>query len=306
MKIEFDSVTKSFGKKVVLKDLSFKCGRGEIIGFVGPNGAGKTTTMRLILGLLFADEGRILYDGIPQELAIPEVRKNFGYLPENNPLPEEMVVADYLEFQAKSRGVKDESQRIRKLASELDFSEYLLQPIGNLSKGYRQRVGIAAALLSDPEVLILDEPQEGLDPAQRLEIRQLIKDLGKNRTVILSTHILSEVVETCNRIILINRGRIVLDASLDEALKRFATKSFRVSARGRRVAELFSEKFGRENVRTIEKSGDLATIEVLSEADIREDIFRFCVENDLVLLELKKEEATLEEIFLQLTEKGKQ
>ena len=303
MEVKFNSVTKSFGKKTAVSDLSFVLRPGEVIGFVGPNGAGKTTTMRLMLGLLFPDGGEILYDGVKQEDAIPEVRNAFGYLPENNPLPEEMLTVDYLEFFARVRGVKNEAKKVRELAEMLEFTDYLLQPLGNLSKGYRQRAGIAAALLADPEVLVLDEPQEGLDPAQRLEIRRLIKEIGRERTVILSTHILTEVVETCKRVILINNGRIVLDDSLEKALKQIAARSYRITIKGSNVLERLKKKFGGDAVEEIGKDDGSVRARIFSDKDIREEIFRFCVKEGFVLLELAVESASFEDIFLKLTGK---
>lgn len=303
MNIKFEAVSKSFGKKTALKEVSFQLSTGEIIGFVGPNGAGKTTTMRLMMGYLFPEKGSIYYNGKPQDVAIPEVRKSLGYLPENNPLPEDAYVADYLEYQARAKGVKNEFKQVSKLAKKLDFKEYLLKPISALSKGYRQRVGLAAALLGDPEVLILDEPQEGLDPAQRIEIRQLIKDIGRERTVILSTHILTEVTETCRRIILIDNGKIILDDLIDRALRKFSTKSYSLEVKGRNAVEVLKEKFGQANIEVLQKNGSVYKIRVWSPEDIREEIFKLCVEKDLVLLELTKETASLEQIFLKLTEK---
>ncbi|MCX7831662.1 MAG: ABC transporter ATP-binding protein [Actinobacteria bacterium] len=305
MNIVFESVSKSFGRKKALNNVSFRCTSGEVIGFVGPNGAGKTTTMRLMLGFIYPDSGKITYDGVFQDSAIPYIRKNFGYLPENNPLPEEMIVADYLEYHARSKGVKNEVQRVKELSKELDFKEYLLQPISNLSKGYKQRVGLAAALISDPEVLVLDEPQEGLDPYQRIEIRELIRDLGKKRTVILSTHILTEVVETCKRIILINQGEVILDEDISAALKRFSTKSFYALVKGVNVLEAFRQRFGNEKIEHLEDKEGAKLLRIWSEKDIREEVFKFCVENQFVLLELSKESPTLEQVFLKLTEKAR-
>jgi len=303
MEIKFQSVTKSFGTKTAVSDLSFVLRPGQVIGFVGPNGAGKTTTMRLMLGLLFPDAGEIFYDGIKQEDSIPDARNAFGYLPENNPLPEEMLTVDYLEFFARVKGVKEEVKKITELAEMLEFTDYLLQPLGNLSKGYRQRVGIAAAMLADPEVLVLDEPQEGLDPGQRLEIRRLIKEIGRERTVVLSTHILTEVVETCERVILINDGRIVLDDSLEKVLKQIASRSFRITIRGTNALERLRKKFGNNVVEEIEKVDSTVRVRIFSEKDIREEIFRFCVEEGFVLLELSVESASFEDIFLKLTGK---
>ncbi len=304
MKVEFVSVSKKYGEKVAVKDLSFSFSSGEIIGFVGPNGAGKTTTMKLLLGLIFPDEGEIYFDGKKIEDSIPEIRARFGYLPENNSLPEEILAADYLEFNARIRKVKNPTEKIKAIARKLDFVEYLAAPIGNLSKGYRQRLGLANALLSDPEILVLDEPQEGLDPAQRIEIRQLIKELGKERTVLLSTHILPEVAETCERIILINEGKIIEDASVSEVLKRFSTKAYRVKVRGKKAVELFNKDFRAGTIEEVSGDTDEVALIIRSEKDIRENIFDFCVKNSLKLLELSPEATTLEEVFLRLTSKN--
>lgn len=303
MKVEFDSVTKKYGSRTAVKNISFKLNSGEVIGFVGPNGAGKTTTMKLILGLLFPDEGIIRYDGVLQHEAMPFIRSRFGFLPENNPLPEDTFVADYLEFQARLKGVKNSKDRVKALAKRLDFSEYLVSPVGSLSKGYRQRVGLASAMLSDPEVLVLDEPQEGLDPLQRVEIRELIKEIGREKTVILSTHILSEVAETCRRIILINSGEIMADTSMESFLRKFSQKMFRAVVRGKEADRIVKETFKNYEIEASKKGSDEFELKIWSEKDIREELFHICVKNNLILLELTTEKSTLEDVFLKLTGK---
>jgi ABC-2 type transport system ATP-binding protein len=304
MRVEFDSVTKKYGDRTAVSKLSFSLETGEVVGFVGPNGAGKTTTMKLMLGLFFPDEGTIYYDGVTHTESVPAIRSRFGFLPENNPLPEDAIVADYLEFLARLKGLKNPKGRIKDLSRKLNFYEYLLSPIGNLSKGYRQRVGISAAMLSEPEVLVLDEPQEGLDPAQRVEIRHLIKELGKEKTVILSTHILSEVAETCRRIILINEGTIIADTLVSDFLKRFSGKQFVAVIRGKDVLNTFKAAFRDSEIELRKKSGDIYEISIWSSRDVREDIFRECVKREFVLLELYSEQSTLEEAFLKITGKN--
>lgn len=304
MRVEFRSVTKKYGNKTAVKNLSFKLQTGEIVGFVGPNGAGKTTTMKLMLGLLFPDEGAIYYDGITHKELLPSIRSKFGFLPENNPLPEDAIVADYLEFLARLKGLKNPKGRIKDLSKKLNFQEYLLSPIGSLSKGYRQRVGISAAMLSEPEVLVLDEPQEGLDPVQRVEIRHLIRELGKEKTVILSTHILTEVAETCRRIILINEGSIVADALVDDFLKKFSGKQYVAVIKGKDVLDTFKADFRDAEIELKKKNGDIYEVNFWSSRDIREDIFKECVKKGFILLELYSEQSTLEDAFLKITGKN--
>lgn len=205
--IELTGVSKFFGEVKAVDNISFKIKRGEIVGFLGPNGAGKTTTMRLILGILRPTRGKIKVFGLdPQEERV-KIVKRIGYLPEGNPLYPEMKVKEYLSFVSEAKGVKD----FLKVAKEVDLADKLEQKIETLSRGYKQRVGLAAALLGNPDALILDEPTSGLDPLEQEKIRELIRKLGKNRVVIFSTHILSEVEAIADRLIIIHKGKIVYD-----------------------------------------------------------------------------------------------
>lgn len=206
--ISLHQVDRQFGKKKVLDKISFQIKTSEVIGFVGPNGAGKTTTMRIIVGYLKPSGGRVVVNGKEPISDRVDLLKEIGYLPENNPLYQEMKVAEYLSFIAK---IKNDEGRLEKLKSEIGLIEVWLNKIEELSRGYKQRVGLAAALLGNPKILILDEPTSGLDPIEQEKIRSLIKRLGKEKTIILSTHILSEVEEVATRVIIINQGRIVYD-----------------------------------------------------------------------------------------------
>ncbi len=205
--ISLKAVTKRFNQKIAVDNISFKTKEGEIIGFVGPNGAGKTTTMRLILGYLKPSEGEIKVDGFDPINERVKVLQRIGYLPENNPLYQEMKVVEYLQFIADVKG----DNRWQNIANQVEIDEVVLQKVEELSRGYKQRVGLAAALLGDPKILILDEPTSGLDPLEQEKIRQLIKKLAKRKTIIFSTHILSEVEDVANRLIVINKGKIVYD-----------------------------------------------------------------------------------------------
>lgn len=207
--IEFKKVNKDFNKKNVLKDLTFKIKKGEIVGLLGPNGAGKTTTMRLILGFLKPTNGKInVLDNDPQEKRI-EVLSQIGYLPENNPLYSDLTVEEYLYFICEVK--KDDIDNLYKTITDVSLQNVLKSKIENLSRGYRQRVGLAASLLGNPQILILDEPTSGLDPIEQDNIRELIKKLGKKRTIILSTHILSEIEDVASRIMIINNGELIFD-----------------------------------------------------------------------------------------------
>lgn len=213
--IKLEEVSKKFADKTVLHEVSLVVGKGEVVGFLGPNGAGKTTTMRLIIGYLNRSSGRILIDGKDPEEEGLEVRKKIGYLPENNPLYLDLKTSEYLDFMARIKA--HSSENVKNLISEVvevcGLSEVYGRLIGELSRGFKQRVGLAAAILGNPPILILDEPTSGLDPNQIIEIRKLIKDLGKEKTIILSTHIIPEVAQTCSRVIIINKGHIVADKS---------------------------------------------------------------------------------------------
>lgn len=218
--VDLQNVVKHFGDVRAVDGVSFSIGRGEVVGFLGPNGAGKTTTMRLITQALEADAGRIEIDGTPVADAPLEARRRIGYLPETNPLYTDMLVSEFLEFVARLRGIPyDEmTRRIDQAVEQTGIGEMYHRPIAHLSKGYRQRTGLAQAILAEPDLLILDEPTEGLDPNQRAEIRRLITDLGAERTVLLSTHVMQEVQATCDRLLIIHRGKIIADGPVDTLL----------------------------------------------------------------------------------------
>jgi len=294
------SLKKHYGPVRAVDGISFEIRPGEVVGFLGPNGAGKTTTMQIITGYIEPSEGETLVDGIDVASQPIEVKRKIGYLPENTSLYEDLTVFDFLEFVARVRGLNGNSRAaIKKAAEACGITEVINRTIGTLSKGYRQRVGLAQAIIHDPPFLILDEPTTGLDPIQIAEIRDLIRLLGREKTVILSTHILPEVEQTCNRVIVIHQGRIVADSPIDE-LRKGMSSTIEVEYRGQTPAEAFSG-FGR--VEEVRKEGGLHLIRITpeGEGDPREEIYRFCVENDLQLRELHREMKSLEAIFRELT-----
>src|SRR5437016_6200583 len=279
--LSLNGVSKRFAGVTAVDQVSFAVDRGQVVGFLGPNGAGKTTTMRLITQFYEPDEGAITLDGTPLAVAAREAKRRIGYLAENNPLYEEMLVADYLAFIADLRELAGAS-RARSLdeavtATGIDGVFY--RPIGELSKGYRQRVGLAQAILHRPDLLVLDEPTEGLDPNQRVEIRQLIGTLGRDRTVLLSTHVLSEVQHTCSRLVIINRGRIVADGAVSDLVERAAGRPrITVEAAGTEVEARLAALDG---VRAVERRDGAATegsrvrlvLETTGSRDLRGDVF---------------------------------
>ncbi len=306
--IEVTNLSKSYGDTVALKGISFNVTRGEVLGFLGPNGAGKTTTMRILTGYLRPDEGTAKiagYDILNDPL---EVKSRIGYLPEDNPLYNDMQPSEYLRFLGEVRGLSgtELQDAIERVVEISGIKEVFYRPIGELSKGYRQRVGIAQALLHDPDVLILDEPTSGLDPTQIVEIRGLIRELGKAKTVILSTHILPEVTVTSTRVLIINRGTIVASGTADELTSKTIDKmSLRVELKGdpNMIEETFDNTAWIESwIRTGEADGAYRyTIRGKGTEDIRENVFKLAVEKGWTLLEIWREKATLEEVFLQLT-----
>jgi len=304
--ITLENVSKSFGPTVAVDDVSFGVDRGEIVGFLGPNGAGKSTTMRLITNYLEPDAGAVLIDGGDVREDPVGARSRIGYLPENNPLYPDMLVCEYLSFVGELRGVTGNGagSALDDAVQATGIAEVFYRPVGQLSKGYRQRLGLAAAILHRPDYLILDEPTEGLDPNQRQEIRRLITEIGKEHTVLISTHVLPEVQETCQRIIVIHRGKIVADGSTQELLVR---------ARGRRTLVVEVEGDGAEAAlaalpgveEVVESERDdqrtRIALAAAAEPDPRPAIFRLAVERDWVLWELHEEAGSLEDLFSQLT-----
>ncbi|MGY8777306.1 MAG: ABC transporter ATP-binding protein, partial [Longimicrobiales bacterium] len=218
--ITVEGVTKRYGEVVAVNDLSFTVERGEVVGFLGPNGAGKSTTMKMITGTLQPDAGSVLFDGAPISDDLTGAKRRVGYLPEANPLYDEMLVCEYLDYVSELRGLSPDQTRsgVADAVAETDIGSVFYRPIGDCSKGYRQRIGLAGAILHRPEVLILDEPTEGLDPNQRVEIRRLVGSLGRERTVLLSTHVMQEVEATCSRLVILREGELAAEGTVQELI----------------------------------------------------------------------------------------
>jgi len=304
--LETDGLCKNFGGFQALKDLSLQVRRGDVFGFLGPNGAGKTTTMRIVTCFMPASAGTVKVAGLDAFEHDLEVRTKIGYLPEHNPLYNDMLVAEYLRFTGKIRALSGEAlnRRVGEMCEICGLTKMRERPIGNLSKGYRQRVGLAQALMNDPDLLILDEPMSGLDPNQIIEIRQLIKNIGEQKTVIYCSHILSEVAATCNRIMIINNGRTVASgtpAELTANMSNTGRYSVRVKGDKDAIAKSLSSVSGVSSSRAASTEGEWHTIEVTGEGDIGEAIFACAVDNRWSLSELKRESASLEDVFIQLT-----
>ena len=307
--IEVDHLTKRYGPFTAVDDVSFRVEKGEILGFLGPNGAGKTTTMRVLTGYMPPTEGKAVVAGYDVFTHPIEAKRRIGYLPETPPLYPDMTVREYLTFVARIKLGKtsksDRAMRVDHAMKKAHVDDMAGRHCGKLSKGYRQRVGLAQALIHDPEVLILDEPTAGLDPKQIIETRDLIRSLAGNHTIVLSTHILPEVAHTCQRVIIINKGRVVAVDSpenLTHQLKRSATLYVQVEANGE-AADALGTIPGVTKVTVSDRHERLTGYEIESEPerDIRRDVARTVVNNGWGLLELRPTRLSLEEIFLQLT-----
>ncbi len=308
--IEVEALTKDYGAIRALDGVSFEVRKGEIVGFLGPNGAGKTTCMKIITGFLSATSGTVRIAGQDVVEHGVEVRRRIGYLPENAPLYPDMTTQEYLSFVGALRGIGPDGlrERVRHVADTVGVADRLGQEIGTLSKGYRQRVGLAQAMIHDPEILILDEPTSGLDPNQIVEIRALIREIGRDRTVILSTHNLPEVTATCNRLIIIHRGRIAADGTPDQIQAVHGGGNAYVvevlPAPDIRVEEVFRALQYVETVAALDRPGQDALafrVEARGEADVRADLFRACARGGLTLVGLRRDRADLETIFQRIT-----
>lgn len=300
MSIEVKNLVKYYGDQAAVKDISFNVASGEIVGFLGPNGAGKSTTMKVITGYIPASAGTIHVCGMPVSVDSLNTRQVIGYLPENNPLYLDMYVREYLAFVANIYGVKKVKERVNYMINLVGLEVEQRKKIGALSKGYRQRVGLAQAIIHDPDVLILDEPTSGLDPNQLAEIRELIKTIGKEKTVMLSTHIMQEVEAICDRIVIINKGEIVADDKADVLQLDGLVQTVYVE---------FDNKVTRNQLKKIPGVGKIEQlgagwlIESEQEEDLRKSVAFFANANNLLTLTLRKEEKSLEEVFKQLTTK---
>jgi len=295
-------LTKYYGQNCAVKDLTFNAKRGEILGFLGPNGAGKTTTMRILTGFMPPSSGTVTiggFDVIDQSL---EVRRMVGYLPESVPLYQDMRVYDYLKFMGQLRKLDDLDAHVEKVLEEVDMLERADSYISKLSKGMRQRVGLAQALIHEPEVLILDEPTIGLDPAQIIEVRKLIKQIGKEKTIMLSTHILSEAQQICDRVLIINRGELVAEDSPENLQQKILGKrKVTVQLAGDPQKALpYLQKIEEISSATINEKGMLV-LESSGEVDIRPRVIATLTNAQQDILEIYSESLNLEDIFLELT-----
>ncbi len=298
MSIEVTNLSKYYGEQAAVNSISFKIGKGEIVGFLGPNGAGKSTTMKMITGFIPATEGTILVCGKEVSIDSIETRKHIGYLPENNPLYLDMYVKEYLEFVGNIYKIKNVRERVKEMIKLVGLEVEQNKKIGMLSKGYRQRVGLAQAIIHNPDVLILDEPTSGLDPNQLVEIRELIKRIGKEKTVMLSTHILQEVEAICDRVIIIRRGNLVADDLSSNLQHETDVQVVYVEFEGTVNKNLLNKI---ENVTKVEKVGDSSYLIEASSGDLRRSIAQFAQQNNLLVLTLRIEEKSLEEVFKSLT-----
>jgi ABC-2 type transport system ATP-binding protein len=311
--ISVKNLTKAFGPTIAVNDISFEVDKGEVLGFLGPNAAGKTTTMRVLTCYTGPDSGTACVAGYDVTEDSLEVRKRVGYLPESAPLYQDMDVMSYLGFVADIRGIPraEKQRRIAKMVDVCGLGSMIGRTVGTLSKGFKQRVGLAQTLIHDPDILVLDEPTSGLDPSQIIEIRELIKEIGKERTVILSTHILPEVEVTCTRVLIINEGRLVASGTPQE-LQSVAGggESTCVSIKGERPAVEDKLKCIR-SVSSVTCLGDAGAgyltyvLRAADGGDVGEQVFRAAVENGWLINQLRKEKLSLEDIFLRLTTKEK-
>ena len=313
MSIKVEKLTKKYGDQAAVDDISFEIKTGEIVGFLGPNGAGKTTTLKMITTFLPPTEGEIFVEGLNVLEDSLEVRKKIGYLPEQNPLYGDMNVIDFLVFAARLQSIpeKEIKTAVDKMVKVCGLEDVRKKDINELSKGYKQRVGLAQAMIHNPDVILLDEPTSGLDPNQIIEIRNLIKEIGKKRTVMLSTHILQEVKATCDRVIIINKGKIVADATPESLQKDFedkvVTRIIVKASQGLTKSKLNDDLQSIKKIENLNISNDSDTgnwivdITTKKGEDLREDILKKVVSGGLELLELKQKETSLEDIFRKLT-----
>lgn len=303
--ITVQGVTKSYGDVLAVEDLSFEVARGEVVGFLGPNGAGKSTTMKMITGTLQPDEGRVLFEGTSISEDLIGAKRRVGYLPEANPLYDEFLVAEYLEYVSDLRDLSPAEARsgISDAVDETDIGSVFYRPIGECSKGYRQRIGLAAAILHRPEVLILDEPTEGLDPNQRVEIRRLVNSLGRERTVLLSTHVMQEVEATCSRLVILRRGRLAAEGEVQALIaNRTGGVRYVVEAEGEGVEDALAALEGvASHTAEVIEGRKRVQLDVRDASELRPDIFRLAQDRGWTLWELHREKASLEQLFRDLT-----
>jgi ABC-2 type transport system ATP-binding protein len=300
MSVIVDSLTKVYGTQKAVNGISFEAKKGEILGFLGPNGAGKSTTMKMLTCFIPQSSGKATVCGYDIETHPMEVRKRVGYLPQDNPLYKDMYVEEYLLFIARLHKLQNRKAKVAEMIERTGLELEAHKLIGALSGGYQQRVGLAQAMLHDPEVLILDEPTSGLDPNQLVDIRQLIKQLGEEKTVIFSSHIMQEVQALCDRVLIINHGNLVANDSIETLRHKVAgEKIISLEVRGAIKTEAFRKIEGVETVKSL--GNGRFQLFSKSKEDVRPDIFRFIVDQNLVLLEMQQESSSIEDIFQKLT-----
>lgn len=302
--IELSHVSKTFGDFRAVNDVSFSIPTGQIVGLLGPNGAGKTTTMRMITGFLEPTEGHILIDGVDIQNAPVESKKKIGYMPESAPLYGDMIVEDYLVYIAKMHG-QNPDEKVPQLCDECGLKEVMSKNISELSRGNRQRVALAHALMADPEILILDEPTSGLDPNQVEEVRNIIREIGKTRTVIVSTHILSEVEVICSRAIIISGGKLVADSPIGELKERFGNQESVKLSVGGDFSAVENELKSIEGISSVKKTEDGYVIaNINGNKEVRPEIAKKLVESGFELYEMTFQKNSLEDVFHALTTGG--
>ena len=301
MSIEVKNVSKFYGEQAALNNVSFNVNSGEIVGFLGPNGAGKSTMMKIVTCFLTKSEGEVKVCGLDVETDSLDIRSKIGYLPEHNPLYLDMYIKEYLDFVAGVYKIENKKERIAEMISLVGLNKEQNKKIGALSKGYRQRVGLAQAMIHNPEVLILDEPTTGLDPNQLVEIRQLIMDIGKTKTVMLSTHIMQEVEAICDRVIIIKDGKIVADDTTAHIQQN--------DSESQTVFVEFDNEISRNKLSQITGVGSVKHLEAnkwlfeSNQTDIRANIAKYAQQNNLLVLTMQVEEKSMEEVFKELTKK---
>ena len=298
MSIEVTNLIKYYGEQAAVRDITFSVAKGEIVGFLGPNGAGKSTTMKIITGFIPCTSGDVKVCGLPVDVDSLDTRQLIGYLPENNPLYLDMYVKEYLEFVAKIYKMSDVRDRVSDMVKAVGLDIEQNKKIGALSKGYRQRVGLAQAIIHDPQVLILDEPTSGLDPNQLAEIRELIRTIGKEKTVMLSTHIMQEVEAICDRVVIINKGQIVADDKASILQENTSHQTIYVEFEGEITKSSLSKI---KQINKVENVGKGWLLEGSGGDDLRKIIAQYAQQENFLILTLRAEEKTLEEVFKELT-----
>ena len=298
MSLDIKNITKIYGVQKALDNVNFKLQKGEILGFLGPNGAGKSTMMKIICGYLPATQGDVFINGKNIQNESLECKKMIGYLPEHNPLYLDMFVKEFLHFVAGIHAIKNPTQRVQEVIDLVGLQAEQNKKIASLSKGYRQRVGLAHAIIHDPELLILDEPTTGLDPNQIVEIRNLIKDLGKNKMVMLSTHIMQEVEAICDRAIIINKGQIVADKTMSD-FRAMNSNEVLIVVEFEKAVELSVIK----NLKGVVQAKKVVSnrFEIVSKQDIRADISKWALDHQNMIVTMEKKEKSLESVFQSLT-----